>query len=308
MSLRSAMPASIRSRPLVAEIGVVVGLLAGISVWRRVLTALQPRLVEAVPDGMGDPVGGFLVGGAFLVGLVLYAGVYARLRGVAVGLSLPSSADRRHLGMAAVVPLGLVALTKLAGVLTGVPYNALTMSAYGADTPPTAFLSLVGPGLVVAAICLAIVCQVLVQGTFQRVAGGRSAIALTTALTAVVLTSATGGVTPTPHWGKLLGAVAFVCSLGVALYAIDHVDRGWMQYLAYVPVTSVVGLVVISWIAETGTVAELLFGATHVAVLALAAAGYERTESLLVPAVAYLSLLVGNEAVVFVFEAGMQSW
>ncbi len=300
------MPAAVGSVPVVAELVVVVCLLLGLHLWRRAVTALQPTLVAAVPEGTAAPVGSLLIGGVLLAGVVAFAAVYATLRGIEVGVR--PSADRRTLGLALAVPPALVAVTKLVGVLTGVPYNALTMSAYGADAPVAAVLSFLGPGLLVGALSLTVVCQVLVQGTFARVVERGRAALLTTVLAAVVLTSSTGGLTAFPDRGKLAVAVGFVLALALALYAVDEVDREWVQYLAYLPVSAVVALVIVSWVAATGSVAELLFGATHVAVLALAAAGYARTDSLVVPAVAYLSLLLSEETVVLLFEAGMRSW
>jgi len=307
MSLRRAMPA-VGSVPVVTELTAVVCSLVGLHLWRRVVTALQPRLLAALPGGTAVPVGPLLVGGVLLAGVVCYGVGYAGFRGIDVGLRPPTAADRRSLGLAVVGPLGLVALTKTVATFTSVPYNALTTSAYSAGTPVGAVLSLLGPGLLVGALSLTIVCQVLVQGTFARIVDGRRAALLTTIFAAVVLTSSTGGLTAFPDRGKLALAAVFVVTLALALYAVDEVDREWVQYLAYVPVSAVLGLVVLSWAGATGSLAELLFGATHVAVLGLAATGYERTDSLVVPAAAYLTSLLANEVVVVLFEAGMRSW
>ncbi|WP_251330076.1 hypothetical protein [Haloplanus pelagicus] len=307
MFLRPAARRLRADHPLALELAVLVLALAGAHLWRRGATALLPILSRAVRvDGLVTR--GLLAGALLLAGLVLYVGVYALLRDIDVGLSVPSGRDRRSLGLALAVPPLLVGLTKLVGDLTGVPYNGLTMSAYGVGTPVPAVLASLVPGLLVGACSLTVVCQVLVQGTFARVVDGRRAAFLTTVLTAVVLSRSTGGLSAFPARGKLALAAAFVLSLGLALYAVEAVERDGVRYLAYLPVTAVLGLVVVSLIAATESVAELLFGATHVAVLGLAATSYERTHSLLVPAVAYLSLLLAEETVVLLFEAGMRSW
>jgi hypothetical protein len=302
------MPAPLASVPVVAELAVVVCALVVLHLWRRVVTALQPRLLATVPDGTVAPVGSVLVGGVLLAGVVAFGGVYARLRDIDAGLRPPTGTSWRLPALASLLPPTLVALTKAVGVATGVPYSTLTMSAYGAGVPAAAVLSLLGPGLLVGALSLTVVCQVLVQGTFARVVDGRRAALLTTVLGAVVLTSSTGGLTPVPDRGKLALAAVFVVTLALALYAVDEVAREWLQYLAYLPVSAVLGLVVLSWAGATDSIAELLFGTTHVAVLGLAAVGRERTDSLVVPAVAYLSLLLADEAVVVLFEAGTWSW
>jgi hypothetical protein len=306
VSLRSVPDVLRSTHPVVAELAVVVALLFGVALWRRVVTALTPTVLTAVPNH-DLFVAGAVSGGILVAGLAVFAGVYAALRGVAVGLSLPDAADGRLLAPALVVPASLVGLTKLVGVATGVPYNALTKSAYLSPDPGTV-LPLLGLGLLVGVPSLVLVCQVLVQGTFERVVDGSHAVVLTTVLTGVVLTGSAGGLTAFPDRGKLALAVAVVVALALALYAADHVDREWIQYAAYLPISALAGLVVVSWVATTGSAAELLFGVALVATLGLAAHGYERTDSLLVPALSYLSLLLASETVVFAFEAGMKSW
>jgi hypothetical protein len=303
MAFRSTAPGLGSEHPLAAEFAVVVLALLGVHLWWRVVTALQPAVSSAVPidsPAIGGPVAG--------AGLVAYVGAYAALRGVDVGAVLPSGRNRWVLGPALLCPPALVVCTKLVGDATGVPYNALTMSAWSPGVSVVTFLSVVGPGVLVGACSLTVVCQPLVQGTFDRVADGGRAATLTTALAAVVLTSSTGALTAFPRPGKLALAGTVVVTLGIALYAVDNVERDAVAYLAYLPLTATLGLVVVAWAAETGSVAELLYGATHVAVLWTAAAGYRRSDSLLVPAVAYCTLLLSQEAVVFLFEAGMRSW
>ena len=46
----------------------------------------------------------------------------------------------------------------------------------------------------------------------------------------------------------------------------------------------------------------------RLAVLGIAAYAYDRTESLLVPALTYAAFLATSEAVVFLLEAGVQHW
>jgi len=81
-----------------------------------------------------------------------------------------------------------------------------------------------------------------------------------------------------------------------------------LRYLTYAPVLLVTAVIVLSGVAEIESVAGGLFVTTHLAVLGIAAYAYERTNSVLVPALAYTSLLLANTTVMFVFEAGMQSW
>ena len=61
-------------------------------------------------------------------------------------------------------------------------------------------------------------------------------------------------------------------------------------------------------VLEIGSMAAAHFVGTDLAVVALAASTDDRTGSLLVSAVAYLTLMVANRAVVVAFVAGMQRW
>jgi hypothetical protein len=293
---------------IVTELTAVVVFIAVLALWRHLVTAVQPRLLAVLPDDAPAVAGLLLVGGVLVGGLCCLAAAYATARRLDVSVIGRVGTAGRALVVAAVAPPVLVGTTKLVGDLTGVRYNALTMSSYAAGTPVSAFLSLSLPGLFLGALSLVIVCQVIVQSSFDRVVDGRTAAALTTAFGAVVLSSSTRGLTAFPDRGKLGFAVGFVLALGLACSAADSVDRKWVEYLAYLPVSALVALVAVSWIATTDTAAQLLFDVAHVAVLGLAAAGYDRTDSLLVPAVAYLSVLAADQTVVFVFEAGMRSW
>lgn len=308
MSIRTPTPAAIRSNsPVAVEFGVVAAALVAVYLWADVLAAPLSTAVESLPGVDGIVLVGLVTGVAIVGGLVAFAGVYAAIRGIDVGLALPGAGDWRLTALAAVTPVAAVALTKFVGVLTGVPYNSLTMTAYAGGTA-TPFLVITGLGLLVGVPGLVVVCQVLVQGSFERTVGSDAAVVLTTLVAGFVATSNTGGLTAVPDPGTLAGAVLFVPALGLAAYATASVDREWLRYLTYLPAVAFVALVVLSGIAAVDSVAGGLFAATHVGVLGFAAYSYDRTDSLAVPALAYLSLLLADEAVVFLFEAGMQSW
>lgn len=127
-------------------------------------------------------------------------------------------------------------------------------------------------------------------------------------MTGFVMMSNTGGLATVPGFGKLTGAVVFTLSLGVAVSVNERVDSHWFRCLGLAPVLFVTALILFSGIAEIETIAGGLYAATQLAVLGTAAYTYNETESLFIPALAYVSLLLANRTVVFVFEAGMQSW
>ena len=296
------------SHPIVAEFALVTAALVGVSLWRRLSSDVLSLAFGSPAAFDGLLLNGVVTGGVFVAGVALFAGLYAAVRDVDVGLALPSRNDLRLTGLAAVTPVALVGLTKLVGTATGVPYNSLTKTAYAADASVTPVLIVAGLGLVVAVPVLVIVCQVLVQGSFRRVLDGGSAVALTTLATGFVSMSTTGGLTPVPDRGKLAGAALFALLFGGGLYARDRVADDRLRALFLAPVGLFGAVVVLSGIAAVESVASGLFALTHLAVLGLAAYAYERTGSLAVPAVAYASLLLANRLVVYLFEPGMQNW
>lgn len=306
MSLQNRVGPPIRSsRRIAREFGLVIAMLAGLYLWRQLVT--EALSVAGLASG-GVFVTGLVSGGILLAGLVALVGAYAAVRNIDFGLALPSTADLPAVALAVLIPVALVALTKLAGVATGVPYNSLTKTAVAADAPLLPVLRIAVIGLLVGVPALVVVCQVLIQGSFEQVVGGDAAILLTTVVTGFVMVSNTGGLTTVPDLGKLLGAAVFALLLGVGLFVDERADHDWLRWLGYAPVLVFAAIVVLSGIAAVESVAGGLFAATQLAVLGVAAVTYDRTESLLVPALAYASLLLANRVVVVVFEAGMQSW
>ncbi|MFC4551416.1 MULTISPECIES: hypothetical protein [Halorussus] len=310
MSLESGR--DVRSNfPTSAELAVVTAALVGVSLWRHVVGLVTDPLsavVESVWTSGGLAVVGLVTGGLFVAGLALFVGAYARFRGLSVGLAAPSRRDVRLLVLAGVAPAAFVGVTAFVGSFTGVPYGSLTKTYYAASEPLAPILTVVGLSLLVGVPSLVLICQVLVQESFAEVVGGRRAAVLTTLATGFVMTSTTGGLATVPDRGKLVGAALFVLALGVALYATRRTDNELLQYLAHAPALLFVALVVSSGVLGTESLAEGLFALSHVAVLGVAADTYDRSDSLVVPALAYASLILTNSAVVLFFETGIQSW
>lgn len=295
-------------RAIAVELGFVVAVLFGVYLWRRgmgVVTDPLSATVGSLPTFDGLVVGGLLTGGTFVAGLALFAKTYTASRGIDAGAVLPARTDPTVLGLAGAVPAALVAVTKLVGGLTGVTYASLTMTHYGSGGPMESILAVVGLELLVAVPSLVLVCQVLVQGSFRKLLGGERAVVVTTLVTGVLMRSSAGGLATAPESGKLVGATLLVVVLGVTLYATESVEREGLRYLAYAPVVAFVALVVASDATHVESLAGGLFAGTHLAVLGVAAYVYERSGSLLAPALAYLSLLLANDAVVVVLETGL---
>jgi hypothetical protein len=175
---------------------------------------------------------------------------------------------------------------------------------YYSDPAAPATLALVGVGTAVAVPCLTATCQVLVQGSLTRAFDGRRAVLATTLVAAFATLSTAGGLTAVPKRGKLAGAAAFVLVLAVLRYAADAADGDRVRSLAAVTASLFATVLLFAGVAGVESLAGGLFALTHLGVLGVAAYAYERTGSLLVPALAYLSVSLSNAAVVLVVEAG----
>lgn len=293
--------------PVAREFGVAAALLVGLYVWQRVVGEAMTAVVgDAVPGGLA--VHGLVHGSLLVGGLVGFAAAYVRARDIEVGRSLPSRGELPLVALALLVPAALVAVTKLVGTVTGVQYNALTRTAVAADPALRPILVVTGVGLAVSVPVLVVVCQVLVQGSFRRVVGRDAAVGLTTLVAGVALVDATGGLNPIPDQGRLAATVLLAAGLAVAVVGHERLDGDGLRYLAAVPAGVVAALVLFAVVAEIGSLAGALFVTTQLAVFAVAAYTYDRTDSLLGPAVAYTTLIVANRLVVVGLEAGLQSW
>lgn len=292
--------------PLATEFGVIVVVTIALYFLQNVALDVASRVLDVVGFSGGLLASGLFLGGAMVAGSAALTAAYAKRREVEVGLGLPTAEDVPSVALAATLPAGLVGLTKLVCDLTGTRYGSLTQTAYASNAPLEPVLVVTGLGLFVGVPCYLLVCQVVIQGSFRRVVGGDAAVVLTTALAGFLLVeSAAGGLSPSPDRGRLVGAALFGLAVALALYAAENVDRRWLRNLSYLPAILFVVLTAASGVVGIGSVAGGLFVVVQIAVLGLAAVTYERTDSLLVPALAYLSLLLTGDAVVFLFEAGM---
>ncbi|MFC6873502.1 hypothetical protein [Halobellus marinus] len=309
MSLQTRTGSAVRGTyPLAVELGLITALLIGVYLWRELVFEVVPAVGGTPLTVGGTVVSAFVGGGVLVLGLVGFTAVYVRWRYITVGLGLPARTDGALVGLAVLTPIVCVAITKLTGAVTAVPYNSLTKTSVASDAAVVPLLLITGLGVSIGVPMLVVVCQVLIQGGFEQVVSADTAIVLTTVLAGFAMVSGTGGLSTVPEAGKLIGAVVFTLSFGVAVYVNERVDRTWLRYLGFVPVLLVTVISFLSGIAGIETIAGALYAGTQLAVLGIAAYTYTETESLLVPAMAYTSLFLANRAVVVVFEAGMQNW
>ncbi|MFB6255642.1 MAG: hypothetical protein ABEH58_02775 [Haloplanus sp.] len=306
MSLHTDLRSTLPDTSIAVEFGVLTATLVCLTLWTRLVGRTISAIVAPTVDG-GLLATSLVSGLLSLAGLLLFAGAYVRLRDGNTGWRLPAADDLPTVVAAALTPLLLVAVTKLVGVATGVPYTDLMRTAIAADAPLEPILLVAGLALLVGVPPLVVICQLLVQGSVVRVVNGDAAVVLTALVAGFLLVSDTGGLATRPGRGRLAGVVAFAVLLGVAAFADARTDRTSLRYAAIAPVPAFAVLVVLSGVAGVDTLAGGLFTLAHLATLAVAAAAYERTDSLPVPAVAYASLLLANQVVV-VLETGLGGW
>ncbi|MFC6990820.1 hypothetical protein ACFQH3_02910 [Haladaptatus sp. GCM10025707] len=277
MSFQSLSPRALQR--VLVELGLVGAMLGVVYLWRQGLRAIAQSHTSVL--GSVPVVGGFASGFIFLAGLIVFIAAYASIRDVPVAFRLPDRTNRSAFVVAGFVPLALVALTKLVGVQTGVPYGTLTKTSYATDAALAPILLILGLAVVIGVPTLVLICQVLVQGTLRQVFDGTATFILTAVFTGVAMMSTTGGFALAPDLGKLVGTLLFVLAFGVALYATARTQRASIRYLAYLPLVFLAVVVLVPGINATDSVAEGLFTLTHLAVFAIAAYTYEWSDSLL---------------------------
>ncbi|WP_253738559.1 hypothetical protein [Halohasta salina] len=311
MSFRSvSSPFHHATHPIAGEFARLIVILSGLYLWHRLVRAV----LSTVAGGGGPPafsgvaITSLVFGGTTIGGVLLFTVAYTDYRNISLGLQLPSRGDLPLVGIAGVVPLIGVALTKLVGTVTGVQYNALLQYSVAADSSLLPVLKLTVISVLVGVPMFVIVCQILIQGSFGQAVDADRAIALTTFAAGFVLLSTTGGLTTVPDRGKLLGLLVFTLCLGVGPYLVDQFAPDRRPAVAYGPALLFIGFVVVSGVTAVDSFAGGLFIATHLAVLGVAAYSYDRTGSVLPPAVAYTTLELANTGTVYAFEAGLQSW
>lgn len=316
MALHPESPTAARSNyPLATELALVVAALLALALWERLAREYVLPALGLGPGGTTLGAYDSLLAAGVVNGTVLLAGVgvvvavYVLARDVEVGVALPAPDRLSTVVGATVTPAVLVVATKLVGDLTGTAYGTLALRSYGAAATVEHVLPVSALGLFVGVPVLLVVCQLLLQGSLRRVVDGDDAVVLTTLAAGFLLVDVDGGLPGwLPEFGTLVGAALFVLALLVARHGSERVEDERLRYLAFGPAALLAGATVLSGVAAIDTVAMGLFVAAQFAVLGVAAYAYERTGSLLAPALTYASLLATSDAVVFFLEAGVQNW
>ncbi len=307
MSLPSVR-ATLDERPLARETALALVAIAGFVVWvdlvATVVGTVRPgsALLAFVDGGVASLTVNALANGAFIVGgMAVFAVGYVRVRGFSLPPLLPDRSDLPATGAAFLAPVVLVALVHAAAAVAGGSLATVTGTNYAAGSAAPVAALVTGIELTLTVPSALLATHVVVQRSVRRAADGTVTVAVTT-----LVLGLNGPFEVTSTRPFMLAAAALLTALALALpvYAEGTFNRRWLTAFTAVPFAVVAGFVLIDWVTRLGGGANGAFALAEVAVVAVAAVAYERTDALLVPALAYVSLAASSEAAVFLLQVG----
>lgn len=281
-------------RALVLELGAVVALFIGFHAYTiAVDTVLDPYFLDS------DLSLSILRGVLVLLGMSALVVSTVVWRDYSLPVSMPDRTDGRLIGAAVVgtaflatLPFLLFTLRTEVGILRTL---LLAPDVAGGFLDRT----LVRITLFVSGMVL--LYHGLVQGALQRVFGHEHdrTVAITTLVGVYLVTPnvVSYGTFATGPWIHLWGnrgaiAVLFVLALGIAVYADERVTDHRVRILAMLPVAAAVGLVVLVLATTVDTPEAALVVLTRVGVVGVAAYAYDRTVSIVTPALIYATFAI----------------
>ncbi|WP_415380922.1 hypothetical protein [Halosimplex sp. TS25] len=307
------VPASIRTpldrRPLAREVAVAAAIVGAFVCWIQLLWPVAGLFTSSLgpaslaESGVGSLAATALSNAAVVVaGTVAFAAGYARLRDRSLPLSLPARDALPVVGAVALAPVAAIAAVELLAGATGTSLAALTGTSYadGAGPLVPAVLTIVVLFMTLPAYVL--VTHALVQRTIRSAASPGVAVGVTTLLVGTV--DPTGLISSGSPLQVAAATLFAVGGIALPAYAADAVDRAWLTAFCAVPLAIFVGGVLFQSVTAVDGVAE---GALELAKVGLVGAGayaYERTDSLVPPALAYAAFVVARDAVSYLVATG----
>lgn len=295
-------------RPVAREVLLAFLAVVGMTLW---LVAVEPlaydvsnlvSVSEVVPDDANSLVVFSLVPSAVLVlGMVAFAFAYVRLRSIRVPVALPNRTALPDVVLAVVVPGGLVVV---ATGLLGASDSTLAAVPAVAPAPGTSAVwavDRIAVRLLYGAPAYFLVAHVLVQRTLRRATDPLVAVGVTTLV--LVPFDLTVGTNVLPL--QLAAAAAlFALALALPVFAAYYFDEHWLPWLCAVPLAVLVGAVLLEFAGTATGVASAVALLAKVIVVALGAYTYERTDSPLLPVLAYASFVATGEAMALLAANG----
>ncbi|WP_436909317.1 hypothetical protein [Halosimplex marinum] len=296
-------------RPLAREAAVAVAAFGAFVLWIHALWPVASTLRSVVrpgalaETGLGSLAATALTNAAVVVaGTIVFTVAYARVRGRPLPLGSPDRADLPVVAAAVLAPVGVVAAVQLLAGATGTNLAALTGSSYAAGADPFTAGVVTALGLSFGLPAYVLVTHALVQRTLRSAASPAAAVGLTTLLVGTV------GPTDLVSAGLPLRVAVvtllLIASIALPVYAADAFDRGWLSALSALPLAVFAAGALLQWVTGLDGVAGAALGLAEVGLVGISAYAYERTESLLPPALAYAAFVVARDAVAFLVGTG----
>ncbi|WP_459192594.1 hypothetical protein [Halosimplex sp. J119] len=292
-------------RAFVVELAVAVALLAVAQAYLNLLNLvldLVRTLASSLPNGQRRSLETVVYSLLAVGGLSALAVAYTSVREVDLGLSMPDREDAPLVALAAAVPAVLAAGFSAATLAAS---NVSLADIAAADLGAGALFGFLPTSFAVEVLALAAVSALLYHGLVQeslaRVADADIAVLATTLVVGVLLREpALLGFRERPLWFTfseegVAMAVLFVAALAAVAYATNFLKGSSLRWLAVLPPVLALALAAVWTVNGASTPLELVYNGLEVAVLGLAAYAYDRTESLVTPAVAYLSFAVVDQ-------------
>lgn len=286
--------------PIATEVAVLVFALVAVRGLTDVTFAYLLPLLPAVEGPPSPLIWGPVISVATFA---LFAGIYAGVRNLDVGLAVPSRADWRWVAMAVVVPTAFVLGLALVATLFGTTYSELTGSASSSAASLDLFLATGVGWALLFGVVMALVYHVIVQETFEAVLEPAPA-ALATVLFGAVVLADDGRFTVASGRGTLAFVVLALVAFAVLTAGLRYGERPWLQALAALPLAVLVGSLVVSWVLYAPSVPAALEIGITIALLGLTAESYRRTDSLWLSMLAFATYAVATRAVPYVLGAG----
>lgn len=295
-------------RPIAREVLVAFLAVVGLILW---LVAIEPLaydvanavpLAEVVPADVNSLVVFSLVpSGVLVLGMVAFAVAYVRVRSISVPVGLPDRTTLPDVALALVVPGGLVVVA--AGLL-GASDSALAAVPAVEPAPGTSAVwaaDRIAARLLYGLPAYFVGVHVLVQRTLRRATDPLVAVGLTALLFVPFDLPVGTNVLPLR---VVASSALFALALALPVVAAYHFEEPWLPWLCALPLAVLVGAVFLEFVGSATDLASAVALLAKVAVVAVGAYTYERTDSPVLPALAFASFVAAGEAMALVSATG----
>lgn len=288
-----------RQNPASVGLGALFVVVAAVQAWTRLVGLGFVTVEPMLPAFPGSPIALGAVATS-LVGTSLGALAYVRLRGIGLRVTSPSREDLPTVAATAVAPALLVVGAATVAAALDTTYSAIAQRYIAPDAAPV----VVGTVVVVPALLGAVGHTLLYHGVVQErvraLTDPAHAVALTTVVLGVVVAiplttpnPVTLDPAPVAIFGvTLLVTVAVGASVGLLYRGTVRESVDAVRDIRYLPVVAVGLFGLVAAALELAEFPTAAYDLLRLATVAVAAYGYERTRTLLTPALALATFRV----------------